>query len=150
METKDWVTVAAALFSPLVALQVQKFLEGWKEKRKRKLNIYMALMTTRHATLSFEHVRALNMIDLEFNGSSDQEERVRIAWKRYLDHLASVPKEDDQPANVLWNENSKERLTELLQVMGECVGYKFDSVHLQKGIYAPRGHSDDEFERRAI
>ena len=150
METKDWLTVGAALLSPLVALQVQKFIESWKEKRQRKLNVYMALMTTRHATLSFEHVRALNMIDLEFNGDSVSEAKVRTAWKTYLDHLASAPKEDDKPANAVWNEGSKEKFTELLKVMGECVGYTFDAVHLQKGIYAPRGHVDDEFEQRAM
>jgi len=149
VETKDWIMVVAVLMAPLVALQVQKLIEAWKEKRLRKLGVYLTLMTTRHATLSFEHVRALNMIDLEFRGSSESEANVRTAWKTYLDHLASAPKEDDKPASAVWNQKSTELLTQLLQVMGQCVGYAFDSVHVQKGIYAPKGHFDDEIEQRA-
>lgn len=149
METKDWIMTVAVLLAPLVALQVQKLIEAWKEKRFRKLGVYLTLMTTRHATLSFEHVRALNMIDLEFRGSSETEARVRTAWRIYLDHLASAPKDDDKPANAVWNQKSSELLTELLQVMGICVGYEFDSVHIQKAIYAPKGHFDDELEQRA-
>jgi len=149
MEAKDWIMTIAVMVSPLVALQVQKWIESWKEKRQRKLWIYMTLMTTRHATLSFDHVRALNMIDLEFYGCSEKEKAVRTAWKSYLDHLDSAPKGDDPTANALWSGKTTEFFANLLKVMGDCVGYDFDPVHIKKGIYAPKGHVDDEVEQRA-
>ena len=149
METRDWIMTVAVMLAPLVALQVQKVIEAWKEKRQRKRWVYLTLMTTRHAQLSFEHVRALNMIDLEFTKPSGAEAKVRTGWKTYLDHLASLPKEDDRPANAVWAQRKLELFTQLLEVMGQCVGYEFDPVHIQKGIYAPKGHVDDEFEQRA-
>jgi len=139
----------AVLLAPLVALQVQKLIEAWKEKRQRKRWVYLTLMTTRHVQLSLEHVRALNMIDLEFTKTSGKEAEVRTSWKTYLDHLASVPKDDDQPGMAVWAQRKLELFTQLLTTMGQCVGYDFDPVHIQKGIYAPRGHADDEMEQRA-
>ena len=138
----------AVLLAPLVALQLQKIIEAWKEVRQRKRWIYLTLMTTRHAQLSFEHVRALNMIDLEFTKSTGKEAAVRTAWKTYLNYLADVPKDDDQPAMAVWTQRKLELFTELLSTMGNCVGYNFDPVHIQKGIYAPRGHFNDEMEQR--
>ena len=101
------------------------------------------------AQLSFEHVRALNMIDLEFTSSSSKDEQVRIAWKAYLDQLGALPKEDDQPGMAVWDQQKTELFARLLEVMGLAVGYKFDLVHIKRGIYAPRGHFNDELEQRA-
>ena len=149
METKDLIMTVAVLLAPLVALQIQKMIEAWKEVRQKKRWIYVTLMTTRHSQLSFDHVRALNMIDLEFTGSSEQDEQVRIAWKGYLDQLGVVPKDDDEPAMAVWDQQKTELFAKLLEVMGHAVGYKFDLVHIKRGIYAPRGHFNDELEQRA-
>jgi hypothetical protein len=149
MDNKDWIMTIAVLLAPLAALQVQKMIEAWKEVRQKKRWIYVTLMTTRHAQLSFDHVRALNMIDLEFTGSSNKDDQVRVAWKAYLDQLGALPKEDDQPAMAVWDQQKTELFAKLLEVMGYSVGYKFDLVHIKRGIYAPRGHFNDELEQRA-
>ena len=148
METKDWIMTIAVLLAPLVALQIQKVIEAWKEVRQKKRWVYLTLMTTRHSQLSFEHVRALNMIDLEFTSSSENDEQVRVAWKAYLDQLGALPKEDDQPGMAVWDQQKTELFAKLLQIMGQAVGYKFDLVHIKRGIYAPRGHFSDELEQR--
>ena len=49
-----------------MAVQVQKWLEVFREERGRKLWIFKTLMATRASAVSAEHVQALNMIDLEF------------------------------------------------------------------------------------
>jgi len=56
-----------AVFSvPICAIQVAKYIDRLKETRQRKLDIFKTLMATRSDTLSWDHVVALNTIDLEF------------------------------------------------------------------------------------
>ena len=69
METKDWIIALATLLGPILAVQAQKWIEGVREQRTRKLRVFTQLMATRAARLSAEHVQAINMIDLVFYGS---------------------------------------------------------------------------------
>lgn len=143
----DALTILAILIAPLVAVQVQKRLEVFREKRGRKLWIFKTLMATRAATVSSEHVQALNMIDLEFR--ERRYRNVTIAWKTYLDHLGSYPK-DDEKLQPLWGERRISLLTNLLLQMGHSLGYEFDEVHVKKGIYAPEAHGRLEEENMLI
>ena len=68
LEVKDWVTSAAVVIGPILAVQAQKMVERIKDKRERQLKIFKALMTTRAERVSREHVQALNMIYIEFYG----------------------------------------------------------------------------------
>ena len=68
MTISDWLMIIAVLLAPLIAVQVQKWLEHHRENRERKLRVFKTLMATRAATVSPDHVQALNMIDLEFSG----------------------------------------------------------------------------------
>jgi hypothetical protein len=147
MTLTDVLTILAILIAPLVALQVQKLLEVFREKRGRKLWIFKTLMATRAATVSSEHVQALNMIDLEFR--ERRYRNVTIAWKTYLDHLGSYPK-DDEKLQPLWGERRISLLTNLLLEMGHSLGYEFDEVHVKKGIYAPEAHGRLEEENMLI
>ena len=63
-------TVIVTLISPVIAVQVQKFIERYTDKKTLKIDIFKQLMATRsqNARLSNEHVRALNMIDIAFYG----------------------------------------------------------------------------------
>lgn len=141
------LTVLAVFLAPVVAVQVQKWLEVFREERGRKLWIFKTLMATRAATVSPEHVQALNMIDLEFRGRRYR--TVTSAWKTYLDHLGSYPK-DDQKLQPLWGERRVDLLTNLLLAMGRSLGYEFDEVHVKKGIYAPEAHGRIEDENILI
>jgi hypothetical protein len=62
----DWPNVLAILLSPLFALQVGKLLDNLSNRKRRKEEIFNTLMETRAQTLSYEHVRALNKIDVAF------------------------------------------------------------------------------------
>ena len=73
MALSDWLTIIAILLAPVFAVQVQKWVEHLRERRGKKLGVFQALMATRGARLSPEHVRALNMIDLEFSGEGQLE-----------------------------------------------------------------------------
>ena len=68
MQAKEWVTVAAIIIGPILAIQIQKILDNLREKKKRRITIFKTLMSTRATRLNKEHVEALNMIDIEFYG----------------------------------------------------------------------------------
>lgn len=143
----DLLMVSAVLVAPALAVQVQKWLEIFREQRGRKLWIFKTLMATRAANLSSEHVQALNMIDLEFRGKKYKP--VADSWKAYLDHLASFPKDEEQ-LQIQWNERMADRLANLLMEMGRSLGYEFDEVHVKKGVYAPEAHGRLENENALI
>ncbi len=152
MTISDTLMILAVLVAPFLAVYAQKKIETWKSQRDTKLWIFKTLMATRGATLSPMHVQALNMIDLEYSDRNKGEKEVKRIWKEYLDHLASLPQDQDKQKAALpgWSEKNSEYLSELLQAMGHCFGYDFDKVQIKKGIYSPEGHAKDEYEQRAL
>lgn len=131
----DILMIAAVVIAPLAAIQVQKWLEIFREERGRKLWVFKTLMATRAANVSPEHVQALNMIDLEFR--EKRYKPVTDAWKAYLDHLTSFPKEDET-LQKRWDEKRIDRLATLLMKMGKSLGYEFDEVHVKKAFTRQR------------
>jgi hypothetical protein len=144
----DVVMVIAALLAPLLAIQAQKYLESRRQARDRKLAIFKTLMATRATPLSPYHVEALNMIDVEFYGRRKKDKNVIQAWKSYLDHLTNAPKDENK--NSMWFERINDLSTDLLYEMAIALGYDFDKVHIRRGIYIPKGHTDLEMEQNAI
>lgn len=87
MTIADWLMIAAVLLGPIIAVQLTRFLDNKKEVRERKLKVFQTLMATRAYALSWDHVEALNRIDLEFDKNNKKEKPVIEAWKAYLDLL---------------------------------------------------------------
>jgi hypothetical protein len=152
MTISDTVMVFAVLLAPFLAVFAQKQIEKWRERRGTKLWIFKTLMATRRATLSPNHVQALNMIDLEFSGKSRKEREVKRIWREFLDHLGSLPQDKELQRDAIqpWQSKNEDYLADLLVAMGKCFGYNFDRVYIKKGIYSPEGHAKDELENRAI
>ncbi|QOR38570.1 hypothetical protein HNO52_08650 [Billgrantia diversa] len=148
MSLNDILTIVAILLAPIAAVQVQKWLEVFREQRGRRLNVFKTLMATRAANVSPEHVQALNMIDLEFQGK--RYKPITDTWKAYLDHLASYPKDGGETLQQQWGEKRVDRLVSLLMEMGKSLGYEFDEVHVKKGVYAPEAHGQIENENLLI
>jgi uncharacterized protein DUF6680 len=148
----DWLTIAAILIAPLVAIQVDRFLAAIKERKRRKLDVFHILMATRGARLSPTHVEALNRIDVEFYGIRE----VLDAWRVYFDHLNPNPRfgppNPAQPdSNILqWGDKGQDLFTELLSKMAKELNYAFDPVVLKKGGYFPQLHTDIEQDLHAI
>lgn len=147
MTISDGLMLLAVLLAPLIAVQVQKWLEHHREIREKKLDIFKTLMATRASTILPSHVQALNMIDLEFNDKKYKD--VKLAWKTYLDHLNSFPN-DDEKAQPVWSSKMADLLAKLLQEMGKSLGYDFDEVHIKKGIYLPEAHARVEDENNLL
>lgn len=148
---KDWWVVAATVLGPILAVQAQKAVEAYRERRTRKGRLFEQLMATRASRVSGEHVRALNMIDLVFYGErtfgiqrrSKKEQRVLDSWKEYLDHLNNRADED---AIQHWATQGDELFVNLLYAIAEDIGYAFDRVQLKRGAYTPIAHGEIETE----
>jgi uncharacterized protein DUF6680 len=145
MALSDWLTVAAILLAPLVALRVSMWLDRRKEKAQRKFRIFQTLMATRASGLAPEHVQALNMIDVEFYGTSSGTRAVVDAWKVYLDFLntPAAPSE-------AWGARREELLVDILQKMARHLGYYFDKTDIKRTSYFPQGYGTAEWEQQQI
>ncbi|AIL60302.1 hypothetical protein PSAKL28_10760 [Pseudomonas alkylphenolica] len=141
----DWLIILATLLSPVIAVQVTRYLDERNEIRGRKLSIFKTLMATRAYTISWAHVEALNRIDLEFVKSQKKEKAVVEAWKEYHDLL-----NNDKLSPEQWATKRIELLVELLHKMAIVLDYDFDKTHIKNSSYAPRIHSDTEAQQEAI
>jgi hypothetical protein len=158
----DFLMICAVILAPLIAVQVDKYLEKKRNKKERKLNVFKILMATRGRALDPRHVEALNMIDLEFDG----EKPVTDAWKAYLDHLVNMPKyptsegknEEEKKSEktiydsqmATWGDQRVNYLADLLFTMGNSLDYNFDKTHIKRSIYSPQGHADIENEQQLL
>lgn len=143
----DWLMMLAVILGPILAVQIQKYIDRRKDDHDRKLKVFRDLMTTRASTLAFQHVSSLNMVGLEFNGKKYS--KVVNAWKTYLDHLNSFPNDDEDLVKI-WVEKKNDLLSDLLYEMGESLGFDFDKVHIKKAGYFPKAYADQEDEQNFI
>lgn len=148
MNISNWLMILAVLLGPVIAIQVQKLIEKSTEKRRSKIYLFKTLMTTRGTVLSPIHVEALNRIDLEFSESKKSEKAVLESWKLYLDHLGSnridLNDKDYEIKQNSWADKSKDLLNELLYTMAQSLGFHYGKHLLNRGIYNPQGHVDQE------
>lgn len=147
------LTIVAIVAGPVAALLVSRRLDEEKAKKDRKLGIFKTLIATRGGreqgasfwqSLSFEHVRALNCIVLEFD-----EKEVLDAWREYHDFLY-----DENLAklgeNAEWLVMQKAQQRKLLLIMGEKLGYKkrLNEVDIKNLFYIPSAHAYREQQER--
>jgi hypothetical protein len=145
MNTTDiWMILATAL-SPLIAVQVTRYLDDRNEERGRKLRVFKTLMATRAYNLSPAHVEALNSIDLEFSQKKKGEKLVIEQWQQYLDHLG-----DRQMDISTWNIRRIDLLVDLLYAMGSSLNYDFSKTQIKNGTYSPTAHGRIEDEQSRI
>ena len=141
------LTLLAIVLGPIIAVQVQKYLERSRDLKNRKLYIFKTLMATRGSVLSFAHVEALNRIDLEFSGDRKYL-KVISSWKEYFDNL--LQKAETQEELIVWSARNEELLANLLFEMGLSLGYDFDKVLIKRNVYSPVGHFKTERENEII
>lgn len=157
MNSKDVIMTIAVILGPILAVQAQKIIEALKEKKNRRMSLFQTLMSTRAERLNRDHVKALNMIDIEFYGrmlpfirtryQSSHEQAVTHAWKIYNSHLNQ---KDDYESIDLWAKKSDELFTNLLYAIAQCLDYDYDKVQLQRDCYRPIAHGNLENTQLAI
>ena len=137
MKLVDVVTILALLLSPLIALQVSEMIQRRREGRQRRLGVFRTLMTTRATGVAHDHVQALNMIDIEFQGEDAKSKAVLNAWKAYLDHLNSP-----QTNEAVWVSKKDDLFVDLLYEMSRHLDYDFDKTYIRRTSYFPKGVAD--------
>ena len=145
MTIADWLMILAVLLGPIIAVQLTRYLDNQKEERERKLNVFKTLMATRAYTVSWDHVVALNRIDLEFDSKKVKERAVIDAWKAYLDLLGEKTLTPEQ-----WGVKRVDLLVELLHTMAKVLDYDFDKTHIKNSSYSPIAHGAIEEEQRLL
>ena len=143
----DWLMILAVISGPVIAVQIQKYIDGKSETRNRRLKVFSDLMITRNSTTDVQHVSALTMVGLEFN--EKEYGKVVNAWENYLSHLRSFPN-NDKNLETVWNNQTSQLLSDLLFKMSDSLGFGFDKVHIMKGGYSPQGYARKDFETDVI
>lgn len=128
MQIQDWLMISATIISPILAVQITRYLDNQKAITERKESIFKTLMATRAYTLSWRHVEALNNIDIEFSDNPT----VISAWREYHDLLSDKNIPPDQ-----WAIKRIELLVNLLHCMATILKYDFDKTHIKKSSYSP-------------
>lgn len=145
----DCMIVLATLLGPILAVQAQKAVELWSEKRNRKLRIFYNLMATRGARVSERHVEALNSIQLEYSSSArGKEKSVRDSWEEYHSHLNE--RVEDTADVKAWAQRGEDLFINLLHEMSQFLGYEYNRVDIQKGSYTPIAHGNREMLQQSI
>lgn len=137
--------ICATTLSPLIAVQVTRYLDDRNEEKGRKRHVFKTLMATRAYNISHRHVEALNSIDLEFSSKKTLEKNVLDVWQQYLDHLGHTNMESEA-----WNIKRVDLLVDLLHAMGKAVGYDFNKTQIKNGTYSPTAHGRIEGEQERI
>jgi len=147
MNNIEIINLLAIVLGPILAVQIQKWLERQKENKQRKVEIFKTLMATRGNVLSHHHVEALNRIDLEFS-DNDKYRSVISSWKEYFNNLHT--KADSHEQLIVWTDKNVELLANLLFEMGKALGYSFDRALIKRNWYSPVAHGNIESENNLI
>ncbi|MFN4010634.1 MAG: DUF6680 family protein [Pannonibacter sp.] len=124
--------VFATLFGPVLAVQTQKWLERRRDNKERRLLVFRTLMATRANPLAPQHVEALNAVPVDFYGSQGKLKQINDAWKLYLEHLRAYSASGDA-----WNQRRSDLFVELLYLISNSLGYKFNRAQLGSDAYSP-------------
>lgn len=147
----ELLTAVGTAVSPLIAVQVTQWNTDRKEVRRRKIGVFHMLMLTRDAWLSSEHVRALNMIPIEFYGDR-KAKPILEAWRAYNAHL-NMPLLATEAERILWSNTRAELFVTMLHMMAKYFKYDFDATFIRTTAYTPRAHGlleDESLEMRRL
>lgn len=129
--------IVATVVGPLAAVLITRWRDNKSDKNSRQMNIFRTLMATRRVAISYEHVAALNQIEVEFYGITPIED----AWRNYIAHLNNYPEGgNDNPAlNRAWDERRADLLAVLLARIATCMKMPIGEIDIRNGGYAPQG-----------
>ena len=132
--------IVAVFAGPIVAVQLTELLRKRQDTHKRRVHIFRTLMATRRSNLAVTHIESLNLLELEFRSSNQQDKKVVDSWKMYLSHLCDP---NYQPKDG-WEQRRQDLLVDLLYEMNLAIGYSFEKSSIKTGAYAPQAYLDFE------
>ena len=145
----DWITVAAIVIGPILALLTQRILDWMRREKDQRLNIYLTLMSLRATWLDPQSVRAFNSIDTVFSRSGDKP--IRDAWAKVIAHSETGKEKIATPDEIrAWNDRMLDLRVDLYQAIGSAVGFDQTVDYIKTRIYVPQLHADIESEWHQI
>lgn len=144
----DWIAVGAIIVGPILALSAQRLLDRIREKKNRRVQLYLTAMSLRAAWLHPDSIRALNSIDTIFDKDSDKP--VRAAWAAVVAQAYTPKRDATEEAAREWNARLEDLRVGLYQVLGAAVGYDHTIDYIKRQFYNPQAHVDIELELMQI
>ena len=141
------VTIIAILLGPVGAILVAQCLDRLRADKTRKMDIFRTLMRTRGLPVHWDHVGALNLVEVEFIDRQD----VIGAWKEYLTNLGEELPPIEQKAR--FDTATRKRgvlLTKLIDTIAKELNIKVAQLDILEGNYVPQGWNDDDWEQRLV
>ncbi|WP_347138848.1 DUF6680 family protein [Paracoccus sp. SSK6] len=141
------VAAAAAIAGPLLAVWITRRSDERKDVVGRRMDIFRTLMRTRKMPIHYDHVGALNLIEIEFA----HDEKVIAAWKDYFRKLNEHLTPDT--SQHIFDEVIKQRqrlLTKLISEIAQVLNFKVEQLDILDGSYIPQGWSDEDTEQRIV
>jgi hypothetical protein len=135
VETKDTLTILAIIVGPILAVLITRYVDEVGATKARKLDIFRTLMRTRKMPIHFDHVAALNMVEIDFF----QDEKVIKSWKEYLTNLSTHD-----------FDKREKLLTALLSEIARNLKIKIQQLDILEGNYIPQGWVDDDQRLREL
>ena len=135
MTTTEWITVAAIVIGPIIAVAITLWIEGRRKSHDAKLTTLRALLASRDFPSDPAYQVAIKLVPLEFNDCSS----VLSAHREFLE-AANVDTDGLSDAKVkAITENTNIKLTRLLFEMAKACGLKIRETDIQTGAFGSRG-----------
>jgi hypothetical protein len=139
-----WAILAATFLGPAFAVLATRIIDARRELNNRRLHVFRTLMATRRAQLTAEHVTALNLIEIDFQGKKE----VLQAWKVYFENLC-VDTKNESRRDRAWQERPA-LLAKLLHAIAKVLGYSIEQLDIMAGGYTPQGFFDEAQAQRDL
>jgi hypothetical protein len=130
LTVSEWITVAAIIVGPIVAVLTQLWIQARNSKRATKLLVFNTLMSYRTVLLNPHFVQAFNLVDVVFYNN----EEVREKRKAFMDVVLAFAGGNMTPQAV---EQLRDIVAEMLSKMGAELGYDFDHLQIKGTGYYP-------------
>ena len=150
IEGIDWtaaVTALAAVAGPMIAVWITRLSDSRKAVHDRRMEIFRTLMRTRKMPIHYDHVGALNLVEIEFAHDA----KVIAAWKDYLKNLSErMPANMSSEDQAALTQKRDSLLTKLISEIATVLKFKVEQLDILEGNYIPQGWSDDEWEQKVV
>lgn len=163
MTTVELLTILALIAGPILAVLVTRIIDRYRMKRDRRLDVFRTLMCTRRTPVSPDHVRALNLVEIEFQSVPPVLDAWEQLFRRFTDRGSRHRDEeihdglsDDEKLarNDRYNQRNRQEedqlLAKLLHAMAKELGYKIEQIDILSRGYYPQGLTDIDVQQSAI
>ena len=136
-------TIGALIAGPGIAVWITRKIDRDHAAEARKMEIFRTLMRTRGMPIHWDHVGALNLVEVEFIDHQD----VINPWKEYLAHLNERPPKEKAQLDAFGKKRDT-LLTALIDAIAKALDIKIAQLDILQGNYVPSGWFTDEEEQR--